>query len=84
VIERPFFSSQANDYQEELTEKMTKGIKHADVGPICTSAEFHAETAHFLDSGMSNPGSPSEMDLFYRTDEHKWYFYNGTVWTAMI
>lgn len=33
-----------------------------------------------IDSGTSFPGSPSTNDLFYRTDEARLYFYNGTRW----
>jgi len=62
---------------------MGKGIKHKDVGGELTYAEFHAEDAHELASGTSFPASPSEGDLFYHTDQHKWYIYDGTAWKEM-
>ena len=63
---------------------MGKGIKHKDVGGELTYDEFHAEDAHELASGTSFPASPSEGDLFYRTDEHNWYQYNGTEWVPIL
>jgi hypothetical protein len=33
-----------------------------------------------LPSGTSFPGTPLEGDCFYRTDEDKFYIYDGTVW----
>ena len=63
---------------------MAKGIDHASVGPILTQAEWESTTAHALASGTSFPGSPSEGDLFYRTDEHLWYIYNGTTWKKLV
>lgn len=33
--------------------------------------------------GTSNPTSPTEGDLFYRTDTHKLQYYNGTTWTVL-
>jgi len=62
---------------------MGKGIKHTSVGSQLTQAEFEDEASHYLASGTSFPASPSEGDLFYRTDEHKWYLYNGSSWKAM-
>lgn len=34
-------------------------------------------------SGTSNPGSPSNNDLFYRTDLDKLIFYNGSIWLTV-
>jgi len=62
---------------------MGKGIKHTNVGAQLTQEEFESETSHYLASGTSFPASPSEGDLFYRTDEHKWYIYNGTAWSLL-
>ena len=62
---------------------MTKGITHVTVGSQLTQAEFEQEGSHTLSSGTSFPGSPSEGDLFYRTDLHKWYIYNGTAWVTL-
>jgi len=62
---------------------LTKGITHVTVGSQLTQAEFEQEGSHALSSGTSFPGSPSEGDLFYRTDLHRWYIYDGTSWKAM-
>ena len=62
---------------------MTKGIKHKDIGGELTRTEFEADDSHELDSGTSFPGSPVEKDRFYRTDEHKWYIYNGSAWKLL-
>lgn len=59
------------------------GIKHASVGQIITEAEWEADNIHIIESGTSFPGSPTEKDLYYRTDEHKWYIYNGTEWREL-
>jgi len=58
-----------------------KGIIHTPVGAQYTQAEFEDDASHYLSSGTSFPASPSEGDLFYRTDLHKWYLYNGSGWT---
>jgi hypothetical protein len=62
---------------------MPKGIKHKDVGDVLTKEEFHAEDAHELAQGTSFPDSPSEGDLFYRTDLHQLYIYSGTEWKCL-
>jgi len=62
---------------------MTKGIKHKDIGEDLSRTEFEADDSHELESGTSFPGSPVEKDRFYRTDLHKWYIYNGTVWQLL-
>jgi len=62
---------------------MAKGIRHKDVGPSCTYDEFHAEDAHYLAFGTSFPASPSEGDLFYRTDLHILYIHQGTKWNRV-
>lgn len=36
-----------------------------------------------ISSGTSFPGSPSDNDLFYRTDRDKLYFYDGTRWLTV-
>jgi hypothetical protein len=33
--------------------------------------------------GASFPGSPTETDMYYRTDLHEWYIYNGTAWSKL-
>ncbi|GAH68652.1 unnamed protein product, partial [marine sediment metagenome] len=40
-------------------------------------------TAMSLNLAPHSPESPSEKDRFYRSDEHKWYIYNGTDWKAL-
>jgi len=59
------------------------GIKHIDVGTELTKVEFEDEASHELVNGTSFPGSPVEKQLFYRTDEHKWYIHNGTAWVSL-
>jgi len=62
---------------------LTKGIKHIDVGQQLAQAEWESEDIHELASGTSFPETPSEKDRYYRSDEHKWYIYNGTEWKAL-
>lgn len=62
---------------------MSAGITHANVGTELASTEYHSTTAHELASGTSFPGSPSEQDLFYRTDEHLWYIRTNTAWVEL-
>ena len=57
-----------------------KGLAHVDIGPELTRDEYEADTGHAFSSGTEFPGAPSEMDMFYRTDEHKFYVYDGTDW----
>jgi len=59
------------------------GIKHADVGEALVRVEWEADNIHDLVGGTSFPGSPTETDFFYRTDEHRWYYYNGTDWIEL-
>lgn len=61
----------------------TKGIRHLDIGTELTRVEWEAEDSHFIASGTGYPSTPAEMDLFYRTDEHKWYIYTGSGWTEL-
>jgi len=60
-----------------------KGVKHVSVGNILTQAEYEYDAGHDMEAGTSFPGSPTEKDLFYRTDLHKWYVYNGTTWVGL-
>jgi len=59
------------------------GIKHIDVGVGLTKVEWEAVDTHELTSGTSFPEAPSEIDLFYRTDQHKWYQHNGSAWVLL-
>ncbi len=60
-----------------------KGIKHVSVGTELTQAEWESATGHDVDAGTSFPGSPGEKDLFYRTDGHRWYIYDGSAWVQV-
>lgn len=62
---------------------MTKGVYHADPGTQLTSSEYIIDGSHTLAQGSSFPGSPTEADLYYRTDLHEWYVYNGTAWAKL-
>lgn len=62
---------------------MPKGIKHKDVGSTLSYEEFHAADAHDFEQGTSFPESPSEGDLYYRTDDKLWYQFNGTMWNPL-
>lgn len=59
------------------------GIKHIDVGTQLTKAEWEAASTHEMTSGTAFPDIPTEKDLFYRTDQHKWYIYNGSAWVLL-
>lgn len=61
-----------------------KGLSHNSVGDEITKNEWESDVLHELSGGSSFPGTPTEKDRFYRTDEHKWYFYNGTDWINMV
>ncbi len=71
-----------DDSTKELMK--VKGLLHKDIGPECARAEWEADDSHELSDGTSFPGAPTEKDFFYRTDEHKWYFYNGTDWINTV
>jgi len=59
------------------------GLRHIDVGPELARTEWESEESHELIHGTSFPSSPTERQLFYRDDEHKWYIYNGTDWVSL-
>jgi len=61
------------------------GIKHIDVGAELSKTEWEDEANHELVSGSAFPTIPAPVDkqLFYRTDLHEWYIYNGTGWLAL-
>jgi len=57
------------------------GIRHKTVkssGDKLYASEWNEP--HVIESGASFPSSPSEGDLFYRSDEHRIYYYNGSEW----
>lgn len=64
----------------ELPRVTMLGIKHADVGVECTDPEWEGTGTHILAEGGAFPGVPTEKGLFYRTDLHKWFMFNGTDW----
>ena len=59
------------------------GIDHKDVGQEITKNEWLSADLHEVSEGSSFPGSPTEKDLFYRTDLHKIHIYNGTTWVDL-
>jgi hypothetical protein len=56
------------------------GINHVVTSVPVPRSQYESEEHHALVSGTSFPASPVEKQLFYRTDEHKLYIYNGTSW----
>ena len=50
-----------------------KGIKHVDIGDELTKVEYHDEEVHEIAKGDTLPESPSETDLFYKTDDNHLY-----------
>ena len=59
-------------------------VRHIDVGSELARTEWESDTVHELNSGTSFPGSPVEMDTYYRTDEHIWYLYDGSGWRDLM
>lgn len=49
-----------------------------------TRVAWEATDSHSLASGTDLPIAPTEMELFYKTDEHKWYQYNGSDWISLV
>jgi len=62
---------------------VTKGIYHPETGTALEKTEYEAEASHELASGTEFPGAPTEKELFYRTDEHKWYVWTGSEWREL-
>jgi hypothetical protein len=64
----------------------TRGIQHIDVGSQLSRVEWEGVDTHALASGTAFPTvpAPTEMDLFYRTDEHVWYQYDGSDWVDLM
>ena len=57
------------------------GIRHKTVkssGDKLYASEWNEP--HVIESGASFPSNPSEGDLFYRSDEHRIYYFNGSEW----
>lgn len=56
-----------------------KGIKHRDaattVGEEVDSTEWADEEIHELANGTSLPGTASDGDFFFKTDEHRLYIW---------
>jgi hypothetical protein len=59
------------------------GIVHVVTGVPVLLSQYESQAHHALSSGTSFPASPVEKQLFYRTDLHKLYYYNGTTWVDM-
>jgi len=60
------------------------GIKHIDVGAELSKTEWEDEANHEIVSGSAFPTIPAPVDkqLFYRTDLHGLYIYNGSAWIS--
>jgi hypothetical protein len=54
-----------------------KIVDHTDVGSNLTYDEFHADDRHTFFSGTSFPGTPSDGDLYLRTDLDVLYIYSN-------
>ena len=52
-----------------------KGIKHNNVGVELDSVEFHSETLHELDNGITLPPTANNGDFFFKTDENRLYIW---------
>lgn len=59
------------------------GIRHVVTTVPVSQANYEDEAHHALIHGNSFPSNPTERQLFYRDDEHKWYIYNGTSWVNL-
>lgn len=66
-----------------ITERSRKSCVH-QCQVECQTAEQTAAGIASVPSGTSFPSSPSEGDLFYRTDLKKTYRYDGTEWEIVI
>jgi hypothetical protein len=56
---------------------------HKDVGTSLSKAEWEGTDVHYMPSGTSFPLTPTEGQMFYRTDTHKQYQYNGSTWVDL-
>lgn len=56
------------------------GIRHVVSSVPVSKSQYEDQAHHELIHGTSFPASPSERQLFYRDDLHKWYIYNGSSW----
>ena len=52
-----------------------KGIKHVSVGGDLDQTEYESEEGHELANGTSLPGTGTDGDLFFKTDEKRLYIY---------
>lgn len=59
---------------------MKSGIEHIVSTIPVPRSEFEDEEFHNLTHGSAFPASPTERQLYYRDDLHKWFIYNGTDW----
>ena len=49
------------------------GIKHADVGGDLSKTEWESEETHELAKGATLPETPTESQLFFKTDDNHLY-----------
>jgi len=56
------------------------GLIHVSTGESITEPQYESGTGHDLSNGTSFPVAPSERDLYYRSDLHRCYIYNGSDW----
>lgn len=66
----------------KLTVGTNGTILTADSGET-TGMKWAAAGSGGIASGTSFPGSPSDNDIFYRSDRDILYFYNGTRWLTV-
>lgn len=59
------------------------GIQHVVTTVPIARTTFEDEEFHSLVHGTSFPASPVEKQLFYRSDLHALYIYNGTSWVSL-
>jgi len=52
---------------------MGSGIKHADVGGELSKTEWESEETHELAKGATLPETPTESQLFFKTDDNHLY-----------
>jgi len=66
-----------------ITHSKVSAIEDGDDEDLIRPVDWNA--AHVIASGTSFPTdpAPAEKDLFYRTDEHKFYIYNGSAWVEL-
>ena len=69
------------EWVQDLIGAMLTG--NTETGLTVTYQDADGTIDFAIDSGTSNPGSPSTGDLFYRTDLHMWVEYDGARWLSV-